>query len=34
MQETMAAGQKFGQSAATEMRQRMIDELRKKGRDL
>jgi uncharacterized protein len=32
--QTMAAGQKFGQSVATELRQRMTDELRKKGHDL
>ena len=32
--QTMAAGQKFGQSVAADMRQRMIEELRKKGHDL
>jgi hypothetical protein len=32
--ETMGAGQKFGQSVAADMRQRMIEELRKKGHDL
>jgi len=33
-QETMTAGGKFGQSIADDVRQRMIDELRKKGVDL
>ena len=33
-QQTLAAGQKFGQSVGMEMRQRMIDDLRKRGRDL
>ncbi len=32
--QTMAAGQKFGQSVAADLRQRMLDELRKKGHDL
>jgi len=34
MQQTMAAGQKFGQSVASDLHQRMIDELRKKGHTL
>ena len=34
MQQSMTAGQKFGQSVAADMRQRIIDELRKKGHDL
>jgi uncharacterized protein len=31
MQESMVVGQKFGQSVATELRGRMIEELRKRG---
>jgi uncharacterized protein len=31
MQESMALGQSFGQQLASEMQQRMLDELRKKG---
>jgi uncharacterized protein len=34
MQQTMAAGQKFGQSVAADMQTRMIEELRKKGHPL
>ena len=34
MQQTMAAGQQFGQSAAADMQKRMIEELRKKGHTL
>jgi hypothetical protein len=30
-QQTMAVGQQFGRSVASEIRTRMIDELRKKG---
>jgi hypothetical protein len=30
----LQAGQKFGQSVAADMRQRIIEELRKKGHDL
>ena len=34
MQQTMTAGQKFGQSVAADMQKRMIEELRKKGHTL
>ena len=34
MQQTMAAGQQFGQSVAADMQKRMIEELRKKGHTL
>jgi uncharacterized protein len=34
MQESMAIGQKFGESVAREMQSRMIDELRKRGHKL
>lgn len=34
MQQTMAAGQQFGQSVAADMQKRMIEELRKKGHAL
>jgi uncharacterized protein len=34
MQQTMTAGQKFGQSVAADMRDKMIEELRKKGHTL
>jgi len=34
VQQSMAAGHNFGQSVAADLRQRMIDELRKKGHDL
>jgi hypothetical protein len=30
----MAVGQRFGQSIATELRSRMIDELRKRGHNI
>ena len=33
-QQTMAAGQKFGQSVAADMQKRIIEELRKKGHTL
>jgi hypothetical protein len=33
-QQSLLAGQKFGQSVAADMRQRIVDELRKKGHDL
>ncbi|QPF85000.1 DUF2059 domain-containing protein [Bradyrhizobium genosp. L] len=33
-QQSMLAGQKFGQSVAAELRQRIVEELRKKGHDL
>ncbi len=33
-QQSLIAGQKFGQSVAADMRQRIIEELRKKGHDL
>jgi len=33
-QQSLLAGQKFGQSVAADMRQRIIEELRKKGHDL
>jgi hypothetical protein len=33
-QQTMAAGQKFGQAVGSEMQKRMIEELRKKGHTL
>jgi hypothetical protein len=33
-QQSVLAGQRFGQSVAAEMRQRIIEELRKKGHDL
>jgi hypothetical protein len=31
MQDSMAIGQKFGQSVATEMQNRIVEELRKRG---
>jgi hypothetical protein len=31
MQESMAIGQKFGQSVAGELRNRIVEELRKRG---
>jgi uncharacterized protein len=34
MQQTMTAGQKFGQSVAADMQKRIIEELRKKGHTL
>jgi len=34
MQESMAVGQQFGQAIGTELRQRMIEELRKKGHNI
>ncbi|MBR0692546.1 DUF2059 domain-containing protein [Bradyrhizobium lablabi] len=34
MEQSMMAGQKFGQSVAADLRQRVIEELRKKGHDL
>jgi hypothetical protein len=34
LQQTMAAGQQFGQSVAADMKRRMIEELRKKGHTL
>jgi hypothetical protein len=34
LQQTMAAGQQFGQSVAADMKKRMIEELRKKGHTL
>lgn len=34
VQQTMTAGQKFGQSVAADMQKRMIEELRKKGHTL
>jgi hypothetical protein len=34
MQESMAAGQQFGQAIAAELRSRMIEELRKKGHNI
>jgi hypothetical protein len=34
MQESMAVGQKFGQSVAGELRARMIEELRKRGHNI
>jgi uncharacterized protein len=33
-QESMAIGQRFGQSIASELRGRMIDELRKRGHNI
>jgi hypothetical protein len=33
-QQSLLPGQKFGQSVAADMRQRIIEELRKKGHDL
>jgi hypothetical protein len=33
-QESMAAGKKFGQSAAADLQKQMLEELRRKGHDL
>ena len=33
-QESMVIGQRFGQSIATELRSRIVDELRKRGHDI
>ena len=34
LQESMAVGQRFGQSIGNELRDRMVDELRKRGHNI